>query len=512
MSIKIKTAKKIGLFTAISVLIGSIIGIGIFFKNNSVFENNDYNPYGVLISWILASVISLLTAFSFAEVGFNHKNGAGLAGSCEKLFNKKFGRFIAFNNSVFYFGILNLSIAIFSAESLIKLFFPNQNDLSVQFHVAYLMLISLALIFIFIFFNYLSIRLSGYFQNVTTVLKFLPLIAVGIAGIVYGTMNPGNDLFNPNPTINPIQTKPISLDGILSSIPAILFAYDSFLGVASLQGEMENPKKKVPLTIVLGMGICIAVYLFITIGQIMVSQGSAGGVFDLIFKDNIKLKEIFNILVHFFIFISAIGCLNSLTLVSLRSNEFAIKHRIIVGHWSLLKYSNEKNKAGMFLSFFISMFWWIILMIPSAILNTDGVIDGVSNFPTLFSFAIYGTVIFKAWINRFTKKVHVHKLPGFIVIAPLAVIGCYLAFGYQFFYRFSANVLIQGFTQNNWNEPFSWGLFFSGSTKIGSFFAMIIFFTMLMLYIVLPFINDSFIKIKYKKLNNDLFLRNELLV
>lgn len=512
MSIKIKTAKKIGLFTAISVLIGSIIGIGIFFKNNSVFENNGNNPYGVLISWILASVISLLTAFSFAEVGFNHRDGAGLSGSCERLFNKKFGRFIAFNNSVFYFGVLNLSIAIFSAESLIKLFFPNESNLAVEIHVGYLMLISIVLMFIFIFFNYLSIKLSGHFQNVTTILKFVPLIAVGLAGIIYGAMNPGNDLFNPEPSINPIKTNPISLNGILSSIPAILFAYDSFLGVASLQGEMENPKKKVPLTIVLGMGICIAVYLFITVGQIMVSQGTAGGVFDLIFKDNIRLKNIFNILVHFFIFISAIGCLNSLTLVSLRTNEFAIRHRIVVGHWSLLKYSDEKNKAGMFLSLFISVFWWVILLIPSTILNTDGIIDGVSNFPTLFSFAIYGTVVFKAWINRFSKKVHVNKLPGFIVIAPLAVIGCYLAFGYQFFYRFSTKVLIDGIVNNDWNQTFNWGLFFGGDSKIGSLFAMIIFFTMLVLYITLPFINDLFIKIKYRKLNDDLFLKNELLI
>ncbi|MBR2652519.1 hypothetical protein IKE96_04210 [bacterium] len=50
MSVKIKTAKKIGLVTAISVLIGSVIGIGIFFKNNTIFQNNGNNATGVLIS------------------------------------------------------------------------------------------------------------------------------------------------------------------------------------------------------------------------------------------------------------------------------------------------------------------------------------------------------------------------------------------------------------------------------------------------------------------------------
>ena len=74
-------------------------------------------------------------------------------------------------------------------------------------------------------------------------------------------------------------------------------------------------------------------------------------------------------------------------------------------------------------------------MIPSAILNTDGFVDGISNFPTLFMFAIYGTIVLKGFINRFNKKVHVMKMPGFIIIAPIAIIGCYLAFGYQFFFK-----------------------------------------------------------------------------
>jgi hypothetical protein len=44
------TAGKIGLFGAMSVIIGGVIGIGIFFKNNGIFKNNNGNATGVLIS------------------------------------------------------------------------------------------------------------------------------------------------------------------------------------------------------------------------------------------------------------------------------------------------------------------------------------------------------------------------------------------------------------------------------------------------------------------------------
>lgn len=518
MSVNIKTAKKIGLVASISVLIGSIIGIGIFFKNNSIFNNNNNNPYGVLISWILASIISLLTAFSFAEVGFNHRDGAGLAGCCERMFGHKFGRFIAFNNSFFYFGILNLAIAIFSAESIVKIFIPSGDDISKYMHFAWVMVIGLALAVLFVFFNYFTLKWSKRFQVLTTGLKFLPLIIVGLAGIIYGAMNPEYGLFSPNPTTpgGTVISKTISVDGILASLPAILFAYDSFLGVASLQGEMENPKKKVPLTILIGMGMCIGLYLLITIGQIMVGSGTAGGALDVIFNNNAAVKTAFNVIISLFIFISAIGCLNSLILVGLRTFTFSVQYRIYYGGWHLEKYSTEHNKSGLILSFIVYGFWWIALFIPSVILNTDAIIDGVSNFPTLFMFAIYGTVVFKTWLNRFSKKVHVVKMPGFMVAAPLATIGCYLAFGYQFFYYFSIKAVMDIVNSSSGllGPKVNWGLFATGSFNSGfpSFYAMIVFFLMIVIFLVAPFINDGLIKMRYTKIKANSILQNELLV
>lgn len=511
MSVKIKTAKKIGLVTAISVLIGSVIGIGIFFKNNTIFQNNGNNATGVLISWILASIISLLTAFSFAEVGFNHRNGAGIGGASERMFGHKFGRFVSFNNSFFYFAILNMAVGVFAAESIIQIFTPSVNDLTEVMHIGLIMLIGFALMMFFIFFNFISTRLSGHFQIITTGLKFIPLLAVGLAGIIFSIMHPTNpNFFNPD-TLKGTQytIEPLSINGILSSIPAILFAYDSFLGVASLQGEMENPKKKVPLTIVVGMGICIFVYLFITIGQILVASGTAQGAFQNIFKDNQTARNVFSIIISVFIFISAIGCLNSLILVGMRTFAYSAKYRILYGYWKFDKHNTSDIKLGMIISFFVYAIWWLILLIPSCIINSDCIIDGVSNFPTLFMFAIYGTVVFKAWINRFTQKIQVNKMPGFLYVAPIATIGCYLAFGYQFFYYFSIGV----FTQQV--SIYHWGLFAAGPSFGGGLpatYGAIVFFLMVIIFITVPIINDGFLKLRYKRQNVNKLLINELLV
>ncbi|GAA5414691.1 APC family permease [Ureaplasma ceti] len=496
-SVSMKTAKKIGLFAAISVLIGSIIGIGIFFKNGTVFANNDNNGIGVLISWILASVIALTTAFSFAEIGFNHRDGAGLAGCVGRMYGHKFERFISFNNSFFYFAILNLSIAIFSAEAIVNIF---DNSGSIKMHMGWVMLIALALIVIFVLFNYLSLKWSNRFQMATTILKFIPLIMVAVAGIAYGAMHPTASLFTNG------KAGPLSVNGILSSIPAILFAYDSFLGVASLQGEMENPKKKVPLTIILGMGICIAFYLLVTVGQIMVSQGSAYAVFEKVLEHNQKAAYALRVIISVFILICVLGVLNSLVLVGLRTYQYSIQYRIFYGYWWFNRFSNKNMKAGMLIALLIYGFWWTVFLIPSAILNTDAFVDGFSNFPTLFMFAIYGTVILKGWINRFSKKVHVTKMPGFIWIAPIAVLGCYLAFGYQFFYFFSIKAFIDPMAIVNW------GLFSQGGFVTRAYMSAICFFVMIAVFVLTPFINDAFLKLKYNKIDQHKILSKELLV
>lgn len=489
------------------MIIGSVIGIGIFFKNTSVFKINGYNPTGVIISWILASVIAILTAFSFAEVGFNHKNGAGLAGSVERMYGSKPARFIAFNNSFFYYGVLTFAVAAFTAESIVQIFVGANKDITTVMHIGYLMLITLGLIFFFLIFNYFSFKWSKRFQILTTGMKFIPLIATGVAGVIYGAMHPELSLFNPSVVLpDNAKMSPLNFANILTALPSILFAYDSFLGIASLQSEMENPKKQVPLSIVIGIGICIALHMIITIGQIMVNSGTAPGVFTTIFANNKTLSTVFSVLISFFIFVSAAGCLNSLMIVVLRTLTFSVQYRIFYGSWLLDKFSGDGVKSGFIISFFVYLFWWVVFLIPSVIFNTDAYIDGVSNIPSLFMFFVYGSVIFKAWTNRFTKKIHVNKISGFVVIAPLSTLGCYLAFGYQFFYQYSVRVFID---KTNY---ITWGLFASGGYTVSPVHAMILFFTMFAVFMVGPFINDAFMKLKYKKIKAHELLKSELLV
>ena len=68
MNVKKKTAAKVGLGSAILTIFSGVIGIGIFFKNDSVFKNNDFNAIATLITWIISIFFVLCIALSFSQI------------------------------------------------------------------------------------------------------------------------------------------------------------------------------------------------------------------------------------------------------------------------------------------------------------------------------------------------------------------------------------------------------------------------------------------------------------
>lgn len=485
MSVSVKTSRKIGLFTSISILIGSVIGIGIFFKNDSVFRANNHNGIFVLISWILAAIISTATAFSFGEASTSISSNTGLGGWSEKFCGKKFGYFTKFNFGIFYFSILLVSFGVFVAESIFNIFGLNNQSV----HIGFVFLLGLAIIVVLLLLNLFATKVSQIGQIVISALKFIPIALVIIIGFIY--FKKGNNLFLPQNPEGPTTTSHPFV-GVLTSLPAILFAFDSFTCVGSIANEAKS-KRTVPLAIVIGMILVSVIYIVITIVQILVGEGSIGKTFDTLLGDNITLKNVMKYIVNIFMFIAVLGVANSFTITCLRTFDGIVEERIVVGHRFFARVAgNRKLYAGSLLFAIVAGFWFIVMAAVSIPFNHDGYVDGISNYPTLFFFAIYGIVVLFTLINRFTKKVEVVKLNSFLFfpMAVISVLGITLIFGYQFFYENIAKL----FTSLNGIN--SWGVLFGPvkGSEIKVWEGAIVFFVMLILFIVLPIINYLFIK------------------
>lgn len=490
-----KTAKKIGLFAAISMLIGSIVGVGIFFKNGNIFATNDYNAIGILVAWILSGIISLSAAFSFAEVGSSLNSNAGLGGWCYKLVGKRFGNFVKTIQPFFYFTVLAFSISIFSGEAIFNIF-----NVAEQLHFAVIMLVGLLLFIFFIGLNYFSLKASSRFQMVATTLKFVPILIVIITGIIYGVMNPQNSLFSlAGDKTSPIVIGDFNFGSVLIAIPSILFAFDPFFGVGNLSNDMKNPQRNVPLTIIISMIIVTIAYLLVTISQILVGTGNVYELFAEVFESNDTVSNAFRIVTSIFIFISIVGVLNSFCALMLRSYQSLIDENLIIGvnkieSWAakLFPWRNLQYKGALLLCILSYLFLFIIIFIlsvSSSSNGTDAFVDGISNFPVAIFFFVYATVILGGFINRFTNKVKVQRIKGFMFFSVVAVLGCYLVSLSQIFYIYTVAVFMDPTSVS----LFKWGLFSSDGFQTEAWMGMVLLFAYLGLLFIYYFVNHYFL-------------------
>ena len=461
------TARHIGLGGAICVIIGAMMGTGIFFKNKSVFNNNDGNPYGVLLSWGLAFIIAIATAYTYGEISRckTKAQSSGLAGWAERYVGYNHGRFLKIIYPLFDYPVKTVAIAVFCAEAVLNIN-PSWAINKIDCHFGFVILISIAILAILLTINYLSATFAPKFSKGLVYSKFIPLSIIIIGGIVFGCMSSEHNLFvNPEQSTSQVEWKGIfSFTGVLNSLPGIMFAFDSFLIVGNIAKDVKSPTKNIPLSILLSMTIAGSVYMIVTICQICSGAGDPFTLFNYLFGENQVGKKIIIILFSTALFICMFDAMNSHVLTGVGAGQAAIDEDIIVGSNFLRKISNGKHDkfGGVVLMTISYSIVAVLLAIPSLILKTDQFYDGITNTLVVFIFLNYGFIALMSLVNRFTKRVpesEVSYQKGQSVAAIISFIGCLFVACYGLFYQFLADPIM------NPNEEFkSWGLFYNNKT------------------------------------------------
>jgi len=504
VTVKTETAGKIGLIGAISIIIGAIIGVGIFLKNNGVFGNNNGNPWAVLLSWGLVFLIAFATAFSYGEITRvkTKTANAGLAGWSERYVGYNFGRFLKIIYPFFYYAVYVTVMSIFFAEAIycINPSFVGDNPMPVITGQSFwgLLGVGFAFALFLILINWISDTFVSKALGVISLVKFIPILMVIIFGI-WGGVKTGGGLFNPS-NFGPGQRYPeysgqFDITGVFMSLPAIMFAFDSFLIVGNVSGSVKNPTKNIPLSVILSMAISGTLYILVTVSQLVCGCSNPYVLFALIFQDNETLKITFIIIISILMCVALLGVVTALCTAGIKSTQSAIDEEVIIGSRWLKKVSqNSRSKltGGCIMSVFVQIFWFALIGIASAVMSTDQIFDGLSNIVVVLMFTVYGFVTLMSVVNRKTHKVPKSEVPyqkGQVPMAIIGAVGCFLVPLYQMVYVFLYQAIVMP------KADFSaWGLFWGNETVVSFAIAAIIFWGGVVLFIAMPFINDLFIK------------------
>lgn len=240
--------RSLGLISSLSLVIGTVIGSGIFFKQAAVLDYA-HSTNLALVAWLVGGLITMASGLTIAEIGSQMPHTGGLYVYLEKIYGKFWGFLAGWMQIIVYGPTLIAALGSYLATLLVAFF-----DLP-KTSTPLLAVIVIALIAAF---NLLSNRYGAAFQVITTVGKLLPIAAIIIFGLLFGKANAFNQVATTSGSV--------TLNGFGMAILATLFAYDGWVLIANMGGEIKNPQKLLPKAIVLGIGLVLIIYMLVTAG------------------------------------------------------------------------------------------------------------------------------------------------------------------------------------------------------------------------------------------------------
>ena len=249
-----KLQKNLGLAAALSTVIGMVIGGGVFFKPQAVYTLTGGAPGLGMIAWVTAGILTITAGLTAAEVSAAIPKTGGMMVYIEEIYGKKLGALTGWMQCALFFPATIAALAVMFSEQTISLL-GLSSGLLIPLAIATILLIAIL--------NTLGSKTSGAIQTVSTIGKLVPLAIIIICGFFMGEGN--------NPIVTPITAEGISPMAVIGQVLiAILFAYDGWINVGALAGEMKNPGKDLPKAIVGGLAAVMAVYLIINVAYLWV--------------------------------------------------------------------------------------------------------------------------------------------------------------------------------------------------------------------------------------------------
>ncbi|MGL5296653.1 MAG: APC family permease [Culicoidibacterales bacterium] len=401
--------KSISLWGAMSLVIGTVIGSGIYSVPASVLASTG-TPTNALFAWLVGGIITIFSALTVAEIATIFSTDGGIVTYMREAYGKMASALTTWVFAIIYYPAILAVLAIVAGDYTRALFnLPAElNGFPIN------VLIGMGAILFILLVNILSTKLSSQFQIVASFAKLLPIIALSIAGIAFAFQN--------DTAVNFTQiasgATPLTVATFGTAVASTLFAYEGWIGVGAIAGEMKNPQRDLMRSIVIGVFIVIIAYVLMNLtyffsmspDQILASEALGSDVATLL------LGSTGSRLVTLAIAISLFGSLNAYSMIASRFFLQAAKDREIPCSRFLDKVHPKTATPIRAL---------LVVVILSFIFIFSNSFNFLLDIIVTASWIIYAAIIFAVF--RF-RKTHSHiersfKVPFYPVVPALAFVS-----------------------------------------------------------------------------------------
>ena len=312
--------KKYGLITAICMVVGIVIGSGVFFKAQNILNLTSGNmPLGIL-AWIIGGLIMIFCAYCFSVLSTKYNKINGIVDYAEATCGQKYGYNIGWYMATIYTPCITSVLAWVSARYTLVIFGMQDptTGLCLSLSCLYL-IISYAI-------NSLSPIIAGKLQVSTTALKLIPIVLMAVVGTIYGLVVTPDGSTQSILISNFATAGNSNMSALFGAVVATAFAYEGWILATSINSELEDAKKNLPKALIIGTAVVVAAY-------IMYYVGVAGGAsVQSLMNDGatVAFKNVFGkvggTILNVLIAISCLGTLNGL-MVSCTRNMYSLAVR-----------------------------------------------------------------------------------------------------------------------------------------------------------------------------------------
>ena len=246
--------KKYGLPTAICMVVGIVIGSGIFFKAEKILNATGGDLRTGILAWIIGGLIAISNACAFAVMATRYQKVGGMVDYAEAAVGRAYGYYLGWFLAAVYYPCLTSTLAWVSARYTCVL-------LGYDIVSGECMTITLFYLVAAYFINTMAPRLAGKLQVSMTLIKLVPILLMAGMGTAAGLRSGMTAANFAQVTADTVTAYPL-----FTALAATAFAYEGWVVATTINAELKDPKRTLPLALVCGVGIIMLIYLFYYVG------------------------------------------------------------------------------------------------------------------------------------------------------------------------------------------------------------------------------------------------------
>jgi APA family basic amino acid/polyamine antiporter len=396
--------KDLSMVAAMALVVGMVIGSGIFMKPGKVIAAAGDSTMA-LAAWVLGGVITIAAGLTVAELGAQIPRTGGLYAYLDEVYGKMWGYLFGWVQTLIYGPATTGALGLYFATLLLPFF---------NLPAAWKLPVAIATVAFLGGVNALGTKYGGIIQSGSTFAKLIPIVLIAVFGLWKG-----------NGQIIGMPGGSAEAAGMGAAVLATLWAYDGWINVSFVAGEMRNPAKELPRSIVVGLAIVIVAYLSVNMALLhllpaseiaLLGNRAAGTAAGLLFG------EMGGRLISVGILISIFGALNGYILTGARVPYAMAQNGLLPGSRLLGRVHRQSGAPANAL---------LLSVILATLLMTLGDPDRLTDMAMFIIWVFYILAFVAVFIlrKRNPGDLRPYSVPGYPVIPVIAILGSvYIAF------------------------------------------------------------------------------------